>query len=313
VALVVVTGASGYIGGRLVAYLLGAGYDVRTAGRTPPPWLVALGGEHVVADLTTVLPESLLDGADALVHLAGPNEIEAAADPDGSVAAAVAMTERAAAAVAASHAAQLVFLSTVHVYGPAIVEDAVLDETTPAEPTHPYALARRRSEAAAQAVLGADRLVVLRLTNAVGAPVAADVARWTLLVNDLCREAATVGTLTLRSAGDQWRDFVPLSDVVRIIATATDRDALKAGTYNVGAGSAVTVRAMAVLVQEAFTRLTGTTPTLIAPDPSGPPPRPYRVDVSNLAAQGLRADGDIVGAVDETAAFCIEHRSELNG
>jgi UDP-glucose 4-epimerase len=309
VALVVVTGASGYVGGRLVHHLLGAGHQVRAIGRTPPGWLQEAGGEHHVIDLAAPIPSEAMSGADAVVHLAAPNEVEAADDPEGTVAATVAITENVASA-AAGAGARLVYLSTVHVYGDALVDDAVIDESTPAAPTHPYPVGRIRSEQAAAAALDTDALVVLRLTNAVGAPSAPDVARWTLVVNDLCREAATVGTVTLRSAGDQWRDFVPLTDVVRIITAATDRG-VPGDTHNLGSGTPHTVRSMATLVQAAFARQTGVEPELRAPEPSGPAPRPYRVDVSKLAACGLRADGDIAAAVDGTAAFCIRHRESL--
>src|SRR3982751_576648 len=61
-----VTGATGYIGGRLVARLLAAGHDVRCLSRTPQslrdvPW--AAGVEVVAGDL--------LDADDARAALAG--------------------------------------------------------------------------------------------------------------------------------------------------------------------------------------------------------------------------------------------------
>ncbi|MGZ4726380.1 MAG: NAD(P)H-binding protein, partial [Acidimicrobiales bacterium] len=70
-ALVLVTGASGYIGGRLVGELLDAGYRVRCLVRTPAklggaPWIdrveVVQGDVH--GDLTAAL-----DGVDALHYL----------------------------------------------------------------------------------------------------------------------------------------------------------------------------------------------------------------------------------------------------
>ena len=52
-------------------------------------------------------------------------------------------------------------------------------------------------------------------SNAVGRAGCADaVDRWTLVANDLCRQAVTTGALALRTTGTQWRDFVALDDVV---------------------------------------------------------------------------------------------------
>jgi len=70
---VVVTGASGYIGGRLVPRLLAAGYQVRVAVRTPErlrdyPWVDDV--EVVRADLTDAAEvERAVDGMDVLYYL----------------------------------------------------------------------------------------------------------------------------------------------------------------------------------------------------------------------------------------------------
>ena len=70
---VLVTGASGYIGGRLVPRLLAAGYEVRVAVRTPErlrdyPW--AGDVEVVRADLTERDEvERAVDGIDVLYYL----------------------------------------------------------------------------------------------------------------------------------------------------------------------------------------------------------------------------------------------------
>ena len=79
---------------------------------------------------------------------------------------------------------------------------AVLDEHLRAEPRSAYAISRLACEHALAAALGPDtELVVLRLTNSVGAPADAAVDRWSLVANDLARQGARDGTLTLRSHG----------------------------------------------------------------------------------------------------------------
>jgi UDP-glucose 4-epimerase len=247
------------------------------------------------------------------VHLAGANEVEASRDPDGALAGTVAATRRVAVAVAAVGVPRLVYVSTVHVYGAALAEDAEISEATVPAPRHPYAISRLASEHTAAAAVAGDALVVFRLTNAVGAPAAPRVDRWSLLVNDLCRQAVNVGTVTLKSAGDQWRDFIPATDAISAIASAAEAGRVPAGTYNLGSGRPRTVRDVAMLVQDAFEARTGERPPLIAPDPSGPAPRPYRVDIGRLAAQGLAPKSDLPVAIDETAAFCLEHRAALEG
>lgn len=287
---VAVTGAAGYLGGRLVAHL---------------------GKQHHAVPLDHAEDAELKEGcaeADAVIHLAGPNEIVAAQDPERALVETVATTWRTARAAAEAGVRRFVYVSTVHVYGPP-ADGAVLDEQTVPAPRGAYPISRLASEHAA-ASHDLD-LVVFRLTNAVGAPASPAVRRWTLLANDLCRQGAITGALQLRSDGTQWRDFVPMADVFAILAAALDVTAVPAGTYNLGSGTPMTVRGLAELVQDAFESLTGTRPPLHAPEAVDGPRDPYHVSVQRLADLGLRADGDLRAAVLETARFCLDHRNEL--
>jgi nucleoside-diphosphate-sugar epimerase len=205
-------------------------------------------------------------------------------------------------------------MSTMHVYGERIADDAVLTEDLRPEPRALYAVARLASEHVASALsANGMELVVLRLTNSLGAPAHPSVDRWTLVCNDLCRQGALTDRLELRSSGVQWRDFVALDDVHAVVAAACrfDPPALPPGTYNLGSGTPMTVRALAALVQDAFERQTGRRPDLVAPEPEGRPPKPYRVAVERLAAHGIRAETPVEQAVEETVRFCIEHKEAL--
>lgn len=83
---ILVTGASGYIGGRLVPELLARGYRVRIVVRVDSPEYQSTwpGAEIVVADALNLEPlESALDGIDTAYYLIhslqlGPKEFEAA-------------------------------------------------------------------------------------------------------------------------------------------------------------------------------------------------------------------------------------------
>ena len=175
-------------------------------------------GECVTGDL---LVEGVLghvfEGADTVVHLAGPNEVRAAADPEGTICDVAAGALRVAKAANVAGVRQIVYLSTVHVYGARLRPGSEVDEDTPCEPRAAYTIARLAAE---QVLAGYSdaAVVVLRLTNSVGAPGGVDVDRWSLVANDLCRQAATTGRLVLRSDGTQWRDFVALSDVCDVVS-----------------------------------------------------------------------------------------------
>jgi UDP-glucose 4-epimerase len=310
-----VTGAAGYLGGRFVA-------DMMT--RTERPTLRALVRDRVpdylAADEVVTLDLSApgadvaaaCEGVDAIVHLAASNEDVARADPELALVNTVRATHTLARGAAAAGVRRLVYVSTMHVYGAAIVGGSVIVEETLPMPRTTYAIARLASEhlVAAETSTGIDA-VVFRLTNAVGPPLSPAVARWTLVTNDLCRQAVMTGELRLHSHGLQWRDFIALEDVCRVLDAAIARDRVPAGTYNLGSGSPRTIREMASVVQDAAELVCGRRPPLIAPDPPPDTPTPYTIDVSRLRRLGLVPALSVREAVEGTLRFCCEHRDEL--
>ncbi len=311
---VLITGAGGYIGGRLVETLHQRGCEVRAVVREPAP---RLSVPQTICDLARPDDEVLAaacQGIDTLVHLAGENELVAARQPAQALAATVVATEAVSEACAAAGIGRLVYMSTVHVYGARIVPGATLTEDMRPEPRSAYAISRLASEhVAASLARGAYELVIMRLTNSVGAPDDPSVDRWSLVANDLCRQGSLTHHLELKSSGLQWRDFVPLSSVCAAIADISLAPAgvIEPGTYNLGTGRPITVRALAQMIQDAFERLTGHCPELHAPDPEGMAPEPYHVSVDRAASQGLVLDAALEAAVLETARFCLDHREEL--
>jgi len=304
---VLVTGAGGYVGGGLVKSLIASGHEVRALVREEAPFLEV---EQTVAELDhdRAAAAPAFEGVDAVVHLAGENEIEAARSPAAALASTVLATENVVENAAAAGVGRLVYMSTVHVYGHRMAEGATLTEDLRPEPRATYAISRLASEHLAAQLGG---VVVLRLTNSVGPPENAEVDRWTLVSNDLCRQGALTGRLELRSSGVQWRDFVALDDVHAAIGAACSTDGLPPGTYNLGSGRPLTVRGLAELVRDAFERLTGERPELQAPEPGPERPEPYTVSVERAAAHGVRARTPVGDAVEQTARFCIENRERL--
>jgi UDP-glucose 4-epimerase len=312
VSTVAITGAGGFVGGRLTAEFLEHGWEVRAIGRERVPWLSV---EQYVCDVSeegavTELARAL-DGADAVVHLAGQNEVAAANTPADALASTVLATERVAEACASSGVERFVYLSTMHVYGVRIQPGVTLTEDMRPEPRAVYGISRLASEHIAASVAnGHYELVVLRLTNSVGAPYDPSVDRWTLVATDLCRQGAMTGELKLHSSGVQWRDFVSLRDVCASITRASEPSGgFPPGTYNLGSGKPLTVLALTNMIQDAFERRTGNRPQLHAPAPAGDPPEQYHVSVDRATGFGLRLDTPLEDAVAETVDFCLEHFS----
>jgi UDP-glucose 4-epimerase len=296
---VAVTGAGGYVGGRLVQHLRREGIEVRPLVRRPVPWLQ---GTRAL-DLAVEDPDATaraLEGCEAVVHLAGASEVVAAQDPDGSTASTVAAARRVALASRLAGVERLVHLSTVHVYGAALERGGAVDEEVLPAPRHPYAVARLASEHV-MASAGVP-LTVLRLTNSVGAPVDPRVDRWTLVAMELAAEAASGRPLVLRSSGRQWRDFIDLGDACRSLAAAA-AGAVPPGTYNLGSGRSRTVLELARSLADEAGR-DGVRPDVVAPGHDGPLPPEVRVEVERLAAHVPPPEVPLEASLRELLDLC---------
>lgn len=235
---VLVTGASGLIGGRLIAALsLDGANRVRAASRRVRAWAPGIEGVVIDVQVAGSLPAAC-QGMDVVVNLAAMSEAECAADPDGALQANSAVTQAVVGAAISAGVPRFVQLSTYKVYGNNPI--GVITEGTVTRPESVYA----RNHCAAEATASVHpNAVVLRLSNGFGAPARAGTPCWSIIVNDFCRQAVTTRRIAIRSDGLAWRNFIPLSDVVHAIGAAA-KD-LPPGTYNAGSAHSMSIRAMA--------------------------------------------------------------------
>jgi len=286
---IVVTGAGGYVGGRLVQHLGGLALPTL---RTPVPWLP----DAVVADLLVDDLVPLFAGHQAVVHLAGLNETHFRGDADRAYDHTVAATERVASAARAAGVPRLVYLSTFHVYGSAA--KGLVQEDVPATPVDGYGASRLEGERLA-AEHGPHHTVSLRLTNGVGPLSHPDVERKTLGAYVFCRMAATGGDIEMRDSGHGLRDFVDLAEACRVIGAAA-AGALPRDTYNLGSGVTTSIRRLADEVADAAEEVLGRRPAVVPGPPDGDAPDDFRVSVEKLAEHVDRPNPDLRPALVET-------------
>lgn len=303
VTRIVVTGGFGYVGGRLVQALLAENFDVSVSTRRTPAQVPAWAKDRVLwgSDL-----DALCAGADSLIHLAAPNETLAAAKPERAISDTVQLTDQAIAAARKAGVGRFIYFSTVHVYGRLAGH---ITEQTPTTPVHPYAVAHLQSE---QRVRDAaeDNLqaLVLRLSNGFGAPADTRADRWSLLVNDLCRQAVCEGSLTLNSSGLQWRDFIPLSDVTRALTFLLKApQSAPCKTINLCQGSSLTVGQMAELILDRARLLIDPEMSLhISPSEAGPDTPALEIDNQRLLQTGFQLKAPLEQEIDGLLRFCMD-------
>lgn len=299
---VVVTGGFGYVGGRIVQKLLQDGVRVhistRRARTAIPGWAA-----NVVwgSDL-----DALSRDAGSLIHLAAPNEIVCAEDPARAIAETLDLTRAAIDAARTSGLRRIIYFSTVHVYGPL---QGRIDEDTPPDPRHPYAEAHLQSENLLLAAAGEElQILTLRLSNGFGAPADHGTDRWTLLVNDLCRQAVHTKKLALMSDGRQRRDFLPLTDIAAAAAHFISLPVLPKSydVLNLSAGDAMSVLDMAKRIQSRAGLLLGEEIPLHVPAPKDPDNAPNLfIDNRRLIGAGYTPSADLNAEIDGMLRFCM--------
>ena len=267
---ILITGAYGYIGGRVAQTLAAGGAAVglgtRQAYASPPVWLA--GAQVVQMDWrSTAALQAVCAGVDAIVHLAAMNEVDAARDVHGALEVNGVWSLRLLEAAQAAGVRRFVYLSTAHVYGAPLT--GVIDESRVPRPGHPYAVTHKVAEDFVLAAHDSRNIagVVLRLSNGFGAPAHRAVNRWTLLVNDLCRQAVATHTLVLQSAGLQQRDFITLEDTAQAIrhALALPQTLLGDGLFNLGGDASIRVIDMAELIAARCQVVLGFAPAIKRP------------------------------------------------
>ncbi|MBU2538858.1 MAG: SDR family oxidoreductase [Proteobacteria bacterium] len=307
---ILITGGFGYLGGRIALAIANeTSCQVRLASRKPctaPPWLPQ--AQTVVMDvLDTESLRASLRGVKAVVHLAAVNENESAVNPEKALRVNTLGTLRLLQAAIAAGVERFIYFSTAHIYGAPL--EGYISEQVVSRPVHPYAITHRAAEDFVLAAHDERRIrgYVIRLSNGFGAPAYAGVDRWTLLVNDLCRQAVQTRQLVLRSAGLQQRDFITLHDVGRAVChlLALSRDAGGDGLFNLGGELSMSVWDMAQRIANCCRETLGFDPKIERPVPAPGEEAPSLVyDISKFKQTGFVLEGDIDIEIKQTLRLC---------
>ena len=272
----------------------------------PPAWLPE--AETVVVDVLE--PRALskaVKGVQAVVHLAAMNENECVNDPRKAVQVNTLGTLGVLRAAIDAGVERFIYISTAHVYGAPL--DGHITENTLPRPVHPYAITHHAAEDFVLAAHDHGEIagIVIRLSNGFGAPTHPDVDRWTLLVNDLCRQAVRDKVLTLRSSGLEQRDFITLHDVGRAVShfldmTPTD---IADGLFNLGGECPMTVLTMAERIARCCLKTLDYSPEILRPAPGADGKTGHlRYDISKLKRTGFSVNGDIDSEIIQTLEIC---------
>lgn len=315
--IVLITGAAGYLGGRVSKSMSESGlYFLRTAStgrRTNPPGGLKNSESKVLDLLKKGEFDEICRKVKYIIHFAAMNSEECAARPAKAVLVNALGTLKLLEAARRQKVKKFIYLSTGHVYGSPLA--GKITEDMPARPAHPYSITHRAAEdfVISGNVTGVMAGVVIRLSNAVGAPIEAGVNCWSLVANDLCRQAVTTHKLVLKTAGLQSRDFISIEDVYRALAhmISLPDDAVRGQIFNLGSGRSMRVIDLAKLIKDRCIKVLGLETSIVRPDLRAGE-RPMRLDyrIDKIVSSGFKPIDGLIEEIDGTLIFCKRNFSK---
>ncbi len=307
---VLITGGMGYVGGRITKYLLEhTDFKIRLTTRRSIEKIPDIYSPCEIVQMGLESDKDMYEACEdvqQIVHLAGMNEIDCAKDPESALIINGLGTLKLLKAAEKAKVKKFIYFSTAHVYGAPL--QGQIDELSLTRPVHPYAITHRTAE---DFVLAANAHkpigIVLRLSNGFGAPLHPDIDRWSLLVNDLCRQAVTKRKLVLKSTGTQQRDFITLLDVCRTVRHFLFFHENKNidGLFNVGGELTMSVIKMTELIQDRCHNTLGFKPEIIKPAiEQEDQEKNLYYNIDKLKSTGFKLHGDPVHEIDSMLRFC---------
>ncbi|WP_094228676.1 NAD-dependent epimerase/dehydratase family protein [Methanolobus psychrotolerans] len=319
---ILITGAFGYIGGRLAKYLgeLYGDPSIRLLirdDRQIPGWV---GSKSILkGDLLDVSSlEAACENVDTVIHLAALNEIDSGKNPVAALKVNGEGTMNLLNAAIRNGVKRIIYFSTFHVYG--LNASGEITENTLPLPVHPYAITHHVSEDFVRMAHHNKDIkgIVLRLSNGFGCPAHPWVNRWTLVVNDLCLQAVLNNRMVLKSSGKQERDFVTLTDVSRCVGHLLSLDDLefdaKDCVYNLGGNNASSILDMALLIRQRCEKMMGTSPEIIVGDDKSQRnvlERRLVYNIDKIRNTGFSLVSNIEDEIDDTIIFCEKYKECL--
>jgi UDP-glucose 4-epimerase len=214
---IVIAGATGYLGGAILEYLLNSTeLEITAIGRrSPPNFGQSDRVKYVSLDFTQTSQErtnAVCAQADAIINLIGSPSHLCMESPISANSVYCHSSLKLLNAAIANQTERFIHFSTYHVYSKA--NQTIIAEDSLTDPTHPYGLVHLYVEKLLH-YFGNKKLpiAIIRLANSFGYPHSQDVKCWHLVVNDFCRQAVETKKIILATTGLQYRNFIPLTEV----------------------------------------------------------------------------------------------------
>ncbi len=260
---ILITGAFGYLGGRLSKYLHDKGFKLIICSRKkklPPVWCL----RAQVAKIEWEDSEKLINifsEVDVVIHAAGMNAQDCRQSPDRAIDFNGNMTSNIVKISKSVGVKKFIYLSSSNVYK-SPMEDYI-DEDTATLNDDPYSTSKLAGEKNLLKEINARfKGNILRISNTIGPPNDKSSNCWSLLVNDLSKQVIKNNSIIIRGQKNSQRDFIPISSICPIVTKIIEEDFSFAKIINIGSGISLEVIEIAKMIQKIHHNNTGSTPSI---------------------------------------------------
>lgn len=253
---VLITGASGFIGRRLIQFLLSTGnYEITASGRNLTSKNIFDSNKVTIIDFSIQNISECCKDVDIVIHLAAMDAKSCVKDPISAIDINIKNTKLLLDAAVRNSVDKFIYLSTVHVYGHDL--SGKIDEKKIPRPLHPYSITHKSAEDFVIEKLSNNLIngIVIRLSNSYGYNDDMNSSSWDLVINDFCLKAITKKKIVIKSDAYIKRDFISMFNVVRGIEHCIKND-IK-GIFNLVSGETTSLIDMAKKIKELIYKETG--------------------------------------------------------
>jgi UDP-glucose 4-epimerase len=298
--MVLITGGSGYLGGRIATSLKQSGYQVRVGKSVESDskgFSIDLTDDHSI--------NSACDGVSSIIHLAAMNAQACDHNPEKALLINGLGTLKLLKAAKKNRVSKFLYFSTAHIYGSPL-RGKINEELLP-RPLHSYSITHRVAEdyvmeEACQQGLSAT---VFRLTNAIGSPITPQANCWMLVANDFCRQVVINTSIKVHSNKFLQRDFIPISSICSVVSSSLNSTVLDGEIVNLSSGIAITLQSLAILIADRSEVVLGFRPHIdFLGNSTEVDTKGLIISNRKLSNLGFKIDGNLSDEIDRLLLNC---------
>lgn len=257
---IVITGGNGYIGSRLSMYLSQRGHEITAVCSSEIPlqkgW-TELINKFIVGDIRNqkTIEEIINIKADIMIHLVSLDHNDSEKNPkyvsDVNV---LPIWNLLNSSLESHQFKKFIYFSTIHVYGKD--KRGSVNENQKPSPFNTYGLTHLLSEEICNYYkknYGVECLNI-RLSNSYGEPIFYNNKCWSLVINNLTRDAFISKQIVLNGDGKAARDFIHFSDICKGVEKLIDykMKSLEFNTFNFSSSRSISMIEVAKTVKKVY-------------------------------------------------------------